>query len=83
MALKTVDTQVENSKFVNRFAYIRTKNRTGNDGSIFYRARIVKETNDTFTVTYVSKTDPETHEPRFEMEIIKKIDIVEFRLFVN
>ena len=72
-----LDLQVRNSTLVGRFARIVT------DSSIFDRARIVRETEKTFTVSYVSRTDHSTGQPEVQMEIVKKDNIVEMRLFVD
>lgn len=78
----TVDIQVQNSSLVGKYAQIITRGRVVGGGAIWYRARIIHETSVALTVSYY-KTNHETHKQDLHTEMIKKIDIVSMRLYVD
>jgi len=96
MAKRVEKTQVEepveqqHDRFDNvegRFARIVTRGRVVGGGSIFYRAHIIKATTNALTVTFYGKPKKKAREltsgelgPELNTELIKKIDIVDFRL---
>jgi len=74
--------QVQNSSLVGKYAQIITRGRVIGGGAIWYRARIIHETSVALTVSY-RKTNHETHKQDLHTEMIKKIDIVSMRLYVD
>lgn len=70
-----------------RYAQIQTRGRVVGGGCIFYRAHIIKVSENAITVSFYGKPEKKKDEttsgdskPELKTEIIKKIDVVRFRL---